>query len=202
MSNPFRRGGASFCCFRTREKAGSYTETVIQAFEALPDGEKKKETLRQAYALLRLSNELVARAGLERRVIGESVAQGRIDLPSDFALHKIAGRATFSERDIAAMGVEMNDLAPFIQSAADDTALLDVLPGNSQLEFQPMLQTERGLVVALPANLSIAVRALLIDTAAKHKLGRMLQYNLLRAQRTLMNLGNFRARRRMGPCGG
>lgn len=188
---PTPRGG--FLIFPGRwERAASYTETLIRAFERLPNGEKKDDTLRQAYALLRLSNELVRRAGLQRRVIGEGLAASEMELPSDFVLGKLAARVRFSAQEIVGLGIEPSDLEAFTQSTAEDATVLDVRPGDSRLEFQPLLQTKQGLVVAAPANLSIAVRAFLIDVAVQHKLGRMLQYHLLREQSIFMRQGNFR----------
>ena len=60
------------------EKAAIYKETVVRAFEELPEGAEKDEALQKTYALLKLNDALVRRAGLGRRIIGEGDAQGAI----------------------------------------------------------------------------------------------------------------------------
>ena len=190
-SLPTARG--DFLFFPGRwQNAASCTETVIQAFERLPRGEKREEALRHAYALLRLSHALVGRAGLERRAIGDGHAQGQIDLPSEADLTNLGRRPRFSRLEIEALGIDLQDLEPFIQSRTNRTAILNSTPGNSPIEFQPLLRTEEGIIVAVPTNLCTAVRALLIDTAVRHGLGRRLKYDLMWMQALLLRQGNFR----------
>ena len=52
------------------EKAASHTECLLRAFTVLPAWGGQGSAIERAYALLRLSDALVHRSGLDRRVIG------------------------------------------------------------------------------------------------------------------------------------
>ena len=174
------------------EKAAIYTETVIRAFEELPEGAEKDEALQKTYALLKLNDALVRRAGLGRRIIGEGDAQGAIELPAPAELANLGHSTIFSRRDLAELGIDLRDLEPFIHFAAERAAIADAMPGDSALEFRPLLRTEEGVIFAIPANASTAARALLIDAAVQHGFERRLQFNLLRAENLVLRQSSFR----------
>jgi hypothetical protein len=172
------------------EKAALHTETVLSAFADLPDAPIKEASLRRAFALLKLSTAVVERAGLERRIVGGGEPNGTIQVPSDQRLSTLAKRVRFDWAELDALGIDRKDLAPFVLSAHDAAAIISSVPGDSPLEFRPLLERADGITVAAPANLSTAIRSHLIDVAVKLGMGSRLHFNLLRTQAYLLKQGN------------
>src|SRR3546814_18700344 len=67
--------------------------------------------------------------------------------------------------ELTAFGVSKEILAPFLLPPAAFPDLLEKALGDSKLEFQPIVQTEAGIAVIAPQNLSTAIRGHLNDTA-------------------------------------
>lgn len=173
------------------EKASIHTELILEAFRQLPDGGPKTKALRSAYALLRLSTALVRRADIEPGIVGAGTPNGEISIPSDTRLATLASRVRFSTSELQSLGISDEDLAPFFFKVAQRADVGSCEPGDSPLEFRPLLKASHGLIVGAPANVSTAVRALVIDTALKYGAGRVLHMNLLQAKRGLLVQSNF-----------
>lgn len=173
------------------EKAALHTEMVLSAFVDLPDAPIKEASLRRAFALLKLSTAIVARAGLERRMVGGGEPNSAIHVPSDQRLGALAKRVKFDWNDLDVLGIDRKDLAHFIVSPADAAAIVSSVPGDSPLELRPLLGRADGITVAAPANLSTAIRAHLIDVAVTLGMGDRLHSNLLQSQAYLLKQGNL-----------
>ena len=173
------------------EKASTHTEMVIEAFSGLPDSPPKAAALKSAYALLALSDALVQRVGVKRHAIGGGEPNGVISVPSETRLNALSSRVRFDPDEIKELGLELEDLDPFSSTARERGAILVGVPGDSPLELRPLLKGKHGLIIAAPANISTAVRALLIDVAVTHGLVRPLQRNLLEAQTGLLRQAAF-----------
>ena len=166
----------------TWEQAAFYTETLISAFKRLPDAEPKRDALHWASTLLRLSDVLVRRAQLERRAIGGGDPKGRIKLPSSARLKTLAARVMFSWEELEQIGLIPPDFYPFTLPMKLAESLLGGLPGNTVLDFRPLICVPEGILVASPTNLTTAARALLIDTAVQGGMAEALQRRLLDTQ--------------------
>jgi hypothetical protein len=173
------------------EKASVHTELLLRAFNGLPDGPPKNQAWASALALLRLSTALVERSGLKRGVVGGGVPAGEIDVPSDARLSSLSRRVRFTYKELADLGVDVTELQPFFSQREDASPTLFNEPGDSPLEFRPLIETKHGIVVAAPPNISTAVRALLINTALRYRLAAPLQFNFLTAQAELLLDSNF-----------
>jgi hypothetical protein len=119
------------------EKASIHTELLLRAFHNLPEGAPKAQAWSSAFALLRLSTILVERSELRTGVVGEGVPGGEIDVPSDTRLSSLSRRVRFSYTELAALGIEITDLRPFIFNEEDVSATFFNEPGNSPLESRP-----------------------------------------------------------------
>lgn len=166
----------------TWEQAGFYTETLIDAFSSLPEGEPKDDALQWCSAALRISSALVARSGVGRRHVGAGDAAGALVLPSERELKALGKRSIFSWEELEALGVSPPEIYPFTLSQDHASALLDQTPGNSALEFHPLVTLPHGVLIASPANLSTAARALLISTAVDGGQAEGLRRRLFQAQ--------------------
>ncbi len=175
----------------TWEKAGHFTESVMTAFDLLPEGGPKDEALAQSYALLRVSDELVRRAALPRYTMGGGEPNSELKIPASKRLSELARRVLFTWGELEKEGFTAEHLAPFVFEPEHLGLLLDQIPGDSLLEFQPLIAVNEGLMVIAPANLSTAIRGRLINCAIAGGLGEVLLCNILAVQSQLITNGGL-----------
>ncbi|MDK2759403.1 MAG: hypothetical protein KYX66_22010, partial [Blastomonas fulva] len=147
------------------EKAAHHTESVLRAFERLPGDDQKQTALMRAYALLRISDVICERSNLAANAMGASNPRKPMRLTGAGLLANAKARVEFGWDELTAFGVSKEILAPFLLPPAAFPDLLEKALGDSKLEFQHIVQTEAGIAVIAPTNLSTASRGHLIDTA-------------------------------------
>jgi hypothetical protein len=164
------------------EGAAQCTETVLRAFERLPDAPLKHQALDAAYTLLRLSTALVERSGLERRAFNEGTPQGNIAVPSDERFQKLARRVSFTEKDLNEIGVSIADLRAYILDPSHFKAADQNPVGSSVLDYFPLIELDDGILVANAGAMSLAARATLLDVAYRGGVGLTLIAHLAEVQ--------------------
>jgi hypothetical protein len=147
------------------EAAGPYTETLLSAFHTLPESQLKHDALDSVYALLTLSDALAERAGVDRFSPSEGEPMGVLLLPNDDTLHRLARRVKFTHGELDRLGIRIEALTPYLLEASYFPYLIDREIGNTPLEFHPLMQLPNAIVVLSPENISIAVRAVLVEAA-------------------------------------
>ncbi len=173
------------------EAAAAYTQTLLEAFCDLPEGSQKTDALRAIYALLRVSDEICERSGLERETKSGGETMGEIRLPSKEALSKLSRRVRFSNSDLDQLRIEPGWLHSFHIREEYFPYLSDRPIGDTPLEFYPLLPTADGFDVISPPNISLAVRAALISVANTGGLGDLLQRRLLEKQERFSEVTGF-----------
>jgi hypothetical protein len=173
------------------ETAGPYTQTLLDAFQGLRDNSLKRDVLKSVYAALRLSDELAERAGVTPYSMAGGTPQGPVAVPSIETLKRLARRVRFSDADLTRLGIDKAVLTPFIIAPRHFRHVSDCEPGNSPLEFHPLLDTSSGLVVASPAGISLAVRAALVSAAKLGGTDNALLYLLLKRQQEYSEATGF-----------
>jgi hypothetical protein len=161
------------------ETPGPYTQTLLDAFEALLPAPQKDAALNAVYAILRLSDELARRANVDRLTPSGGEPAAVIDLPDADALKGLAARVRFRNDDLAGLGIDRQSLSPFVLEAHHFSYIGTAEPGDSPLEFYPLLQDSSGITVASPPGISTAVRAALVDVAKRGGLEDLLLSHLL-----------------------
>lgn len=149
------------------ENAVSYTDTVIQAFELLPETDLTANALDMAYSLLKLSDAIAKRSNVERYAYEPGEQYGNMLLPSTERLRSIARRVTFTDKDLEKLRIRKEALAPFVLDENHHANLLKAIPGESLLEFHPLASIPNGILVLNPGAMSLAVRAVLLLSAKK-----------------------------------
>lgn len=144
------------------EHAAPYTQTVLGAFESLPDAPIKIDALNRAYALLSLSDALVSRAQMERYSVRANNPWMKISLPSDERINVLSRRVRFSFKELASLEIDYELLAPFTLPDSLGKFVSNRPPGDTPLELYPLIETDAGIVVAHPGNLSLAARSVLL----------------------------------------
>ena len=147
------------------EGAGPYTQTLLDAFEALPAGSLKHQTLTSAYSLLAISDELAARANIDRFTPSAGEPKGLMAVPNTDDLKRLARRVRLTDADLERLQIKKEALVPFLLSAEELPFVSDRPPGDTPLEFYPLLAVPNGIVVVSPPNISLAVRAVLVNAA-------------------------------------
>ena len=142
----------------------------------------KDRVLTSVYALLRLSDALAERAGVDRSTVSSGTPNGDFPVPSAEELKRLSRRVRFSDGDLIRLNIDKNALTPFLLQAANAPAISDRPAGDTPIEFYPLQTIPSGIVVLNPANLSIALRALLVNVAREGGMGEALQYALLLKQ--------------------
>ncbi len=164
------------------QNAQFHTDCMLQAFEQLSDAPPKQTALNHVYALLQLSDAIVERAKLERRMVGGGKPAGIVTLPAEQRLRALGRRVYFLWEELEALGLTLESLAPFCLAADEIDSIIDTEPGKSALDYRPLLIGYDGIVAASPANISTAIRAHLIECATTYNVADVLQYSLLGVQ--------------------
>ena len=173
------------------EKAAHHTESVLRAFERLPDDERKQAALIRAYALLQISDLICERSNLAANAMGVSNPREPMRLTGVGLLANAKARVEFGWDELTALGVSKEILTPFLLPPTGFADLLKKALGDSELEFRPLVQTEAGIAVVAPTNLSTAIRGHLIDIAIAGGLGDALRRKLLLVHSEIIETGSF-----------
>lgn len=173
------------------EKAGPYTETLLRAFEILPDSQTKRHVLEPVYALLSLSDAVADRSGIDRFSASRGQPMGTLTLPREDDLKRLAARVRFSDSDLKRLGIHPDALSPFLLEPQLFQYISHREPGETPLEFHPLLPIANGILVASPVNLSIAVRSILINAAKEGGMEKPLLEAMLVEQARYSEISGF-----------
>ncbi len=122
-----------------------------------------KGLLHSAYAILRLSEAVAERLGLERWCSEESKPQSTMRIAPVTGISEHALAVTFSVEDLAMYQIDKKSLAPFIFDYEGRQSLSVENIGHSSLERRPLLDFGDTLVFALPSAVSPAIRRYLVE---------------------------------------
>jgi len=164
------------------ETPGPYTQTLLDAFEALPPAPQKDAALNSVYAILRLSDELAQRSHVDR--LSQSGGEPKLffEVPDVATLNRYAARVRFTNDELSGFGIERQLLSPFFLALHHFPYIGTSELGDSPLEFQPLLPDSNGITVASPAGISLAIRALLINVAIRGGIQNLLLFQMMREQ--------------------
>jgi len=160
------------------ENASFHTEQLIEAFSQLPNSTTKDEVVTQVFALLTLSDAMIKRAGIARRISGSGEPFKDLELPSQRRIDQLSQFVWFSWSEIEQLVIDPLFLRPFILPIENASAIADQPIGNSLIDFKPLIISDDGILIAAPGAISTAIRGLLIHAATTNGMGRALQRHL------------------------
>lgn len=142
----------------TWESSDFYLQRILNVIETLPDDQDTTQLLRQVHALLRVSDEIAERLGLERYCQGSGEAKGKIRVPSAVRIRTLKQAITFSHEDLALFGFSPADLTPFVFQPGRREALKKQEFGDNDLIRYPIVYDGENWVVLMPSAISVAIR--------------------------------------------
>lgn len=122
--------------------------------------------LRNAHAMLSISDAIAVRAGAVRNTMADSELRARVR-PSQAMVSDLHNRTTLGPTDLRRIGVSVNDLRPFIFHSATPRPSHSVGSiGHSELDRRPLLLGDGGVTAMLPHALGPAVQRYLLERVA------------------------------------
>lgn len=138
--------------------SNDYFAQVIVKILSSPDApEKCRNLLAPALALLKLSDCVVERVGLQRWHAEPSTPQGKVKLVPATRMIDRARAVTFIDSDLETLDINRDVLAPFIVRDEDRRALMAETIGHTSLERRPLVGCGGKLVLVLPHAVSPAI---------------------------------------------
>ena len=145
------------------ESSNFYTQIFIDLIDEMPDINPFLGIKRAVRAILTLSNESINRKGLKRYQKGSDYPKSEWDFHS-YISNANFNIATFSLEDLTDLGVDKNDLHPFVIDNPNLIALPNEAFGSSSLERKPIYRAQDGTyILALPTAISVAIRFFVIE---------------------------------------
>jgi hypothetical protein len=157
------------------EGSSFYLQRFIDVLAQLRS-EPEFERLRSScIALLRLSEEVCARAKLDRWTLGEEMPVDELPAAALAGPLSKTARVRFTRTDLKRLGVREADLQPFLFDLSRRKDLADQALGDSALERSPVIKGNATYTLALPTAVSPAIRYLVAGEL--ERLGRMAEFS-------------------------
>ena len=163
------------------EANGHHLQHILHAVERMPDRGKIGAAKRSCEALLVLSDLLCARACLEAFLEGSEHPLKALPIKSIPTMKQLASRTTFSYRDLAAAGCDVQWLGCFVLPP-DEQSISWSPNERSPFDKQPLLDTGSEIIAALPSALGAAIRETVIETYIQTGNGLQMRADVLWSQ--------------------
>jgi hypothetical protein len=164
----------------TWDLSDAYLQDVLTCIEQGKWAQRHVRLRRRVFALLRLSEALVSRTGIERWAATPLTTPTDQVLKPSPELGPLGRRVRFSEADLGKLGIALQDLTEFLLIQADRPRLLEEELTHTTLARHPLILFESDIIVAYPSALSCAIRQFVLDWAHDNEetenLGKDLRY--------------------------
>ena len=134
-----------------------YAQIVIETISGPSVPTDCGALLNPVSALLKLSEHVAERLGLNRWHAESSMPQGKVKLPSEKGLQNRARSVTFTDNDLEALHITREDLAPFVLRNEDRRTLANETIWHTSIERRPLVDFGDKLVLTLPHAVSPAI---------------------------------------------
>lgn len=145
------------------ESGTFYLQRFVNLVDSLPDSGDFRSIRNSIHALLKVSDLICKRAGLERNELGSP--SGDETLPRKLAekSNKLRQLMQISFEDLEKSKIDIEDLLPFIYDPERRSELLTQSITNSTLEACPLAAEDGLLYLLLPTAISPAIRRFFIS---------------------------------------
>jgi hypothetical protein len=139
------------------EASTFYLQRFVNMVDELPEVDGFKQIADAVHSLLKLSEAACGRAELSRNEIGPD-GRNRALPPHLVDPDRLGQLLTFSEDDLRSMGINLEDLIPFMFDPRARFSLRKQAICNTSLEASPLVHKDGVLYLLLPTAVSVAVR--------------------------------------------
>lgn len=144
-----------------------FLQIVLDTLMSRKAPQECRDLLKPAYALLRLSDMVAERVGMQRWHIEPSNSKGFVPVTPSTHIEDRARAVTFTKDDLEKLGVARETLSPFIFHERDKVTLKAESTGHTSLELRPLVDFGDALVLALPHAVSPAIRRFVLSELRK-----------------------------------
>lgn len=148
------------------ESAAFHVQRFVNILDEMPDTGNYQLMKRAAYSLLKLSNEVVRRSGIEPFAVGGESPLRHVSDSSIGNPVKRSERVRFSMDQLQSLGIDPEDLSTFVFDPARRDSLVDEQIGGSTLERHPLAVLDAHIYLVLPTAVSMAIRRMIIDACS------------------------------------
>ena len=142
-------------------------QRLLRAVETMPDENPFLNLKEQITGLLALSETVAARRSLARYSSGAEYPAPKLPEELSKRAAEFARAVSFTNQDIDELGVQRETLAAFSTSIRSHRERSQA-DAETALQWKPLLKHSAGVVLALPANVSTAIRLRIINFADQH----------------------------------
>jgi hypothetical protein len=146
------------------ESGTFYLQRFVNLVDRLPDAPQFRGIADAVYSLLKLSDLVCKRAGLQRNVLGSATRSRTLPRKLAERSGELRALVQFSFAELDEVGVKLDDLRPFVFKGSRRSELLKQGISHTDLERRPLAAFETSLFLALPTAVSVAVRRFLVET--------------------------------------
>jgi hypothetical protein len=140
------------------EGSGFYLQRFIDVLAQFPEEPAFDRIRSSCLALLRLSEEVCARAKLERWTLGEESPVDELSAASLGGPLSRTGRVRFTKIDLKRLGIREADLEPFLFDLSRRKDIGEQALGDAALERAPLIRSKGTIALVLPTAVSPAIR--------------------------------------------
>lgn len=151
----------------TWESSGFYLQHLLNTLNALGDGGLLTSLRSSVYALLRLSDEVCRRAGLVRNALGPEMPHKALPVEVRRGASSRRRGVRFSLQEIADLGIDLDDLAPFGLVPSALAKLRSERIGHSCLERFPIIGRPTEVYLVLPSAVGPSITRFLVEAFAE-----------------------------------
>lgn len=160
------------------EGAGFYLQRFMHLVESMPDHGLYGALRKSIHALLKISNFICLRANLQPNCLGDEFGQDRLAGATAAKAAAFKSSVAVSSADLRELGVEFEDIEPFIFDPSRRNSIKEQSLGNSALERKPLAMIGEDIYLVLPTAVSLAIRSACISTLGTGKSRPTFSYNL------------------------
>ena len=164
-------GGRNYRIFEgTWESSDYHLQAALDAYSQISHSVKGEALFPNTIALLKLSDCVAERSGLQRWASELSTPKGKVRVTGDTRVEERGRNVCFSDADLQGLGISVEELAPFTLTEGQRVNLAKEQLYGTSLERHPLVESNGELILALPTAVSPAIRLHLIETAARNGL--------------------------------
>ena len=160
------------------EGAGFYLQRFMHLVDSMPDHGLYGAVRNSIHALLKISNFICLRANLEPNSLGDEFGQDRLGGATAAKAAAFKKSVAVSPADLQALGVEFEDIEPFIFDPSTRNLIKEQSLGNSALERKPLAMIGDDIYLVLPTAVSLAIRSSCISALGTGRSRPTFTYNL------------------------